>query len=48
MQQNIQAIQHIINTFADSQRHSAIPVRLLRQTISSKVRYEETHLHPYW
>lgn len=47
VRQELQKIVNTVNTSPDTQRHTPLPVPILRQTIPPEVGHEETHLHPH-
>lgn len=47
MWQDIQTVQHPVHPSIDSQRHSAVSLSVLRQTLPPEVRHEEAHLYSH-
>lgn len=45
--QDVQALLHSLHAPADPLGHAALPVSVLRQTLPSEVRHEETYIHPH-
>lgn len=47
VRKNVQKVFHAVHAPVDSLGHQAVPVPVLRQTVSPEVRHEEAHVHPH-